>query len=129
MSTNTTRSSDSFSSVRPIVNGDDWGCIVSHLETIIVLFLLAFNFIRNRSHHSLTLPRSGIRASACYCISNAWGWHNSHQGSVISMTDHAAYFQEWKKAPKCTGGTITGPKHCSAVLLKHQPAYSDNHPP
>ena len=34
------------------------------LETIIVLVLLAFNFIPQRSHHSLTLPRSRIRDSA-----------------------------------------------------------------
>ena len=42
---NITRSSDSFSTVPPIVNRRDWGCIVRDLETIIVLVLLAFNFI------------------------------------------------------------------------------------
>ena len=60
---NITRSSDSFSTVPPIVNGGDWGCIVRDLETIIVLVFLAFNFIPERSHHSLTLPRSRIRNS------------------------------------------------------------------
>ena len=40
---NITRSSDSFSTVPPIVNGGDWECIVRDLETIIVLVLLAFN--------------------------------------------------------------------------------------
>ena len=50
--------------VPPIVNGGDWGCIERDLETIIVLVLLAFNFIPQRSHHSLTLPRSRIRL--CY---------------------------------------------------------------
>ena len=40
---NITRSSDSFSTVPPIVNRGDWGCIVRDLETIIVLVLLAFN--------------------------------------------------------------------------------------
>ena len=59
-----TRSSDSFSTVPPIVNGGDWGCILRDLETIIVLVLLAFNFIPQRSHHSLTLPWSSIRDSA-----------------------------------------------------------------
>ena len=34
---NKTRSSDSFSTVPPIVNGGDRGCIVRDLETIIVL--------------------------------------------------------------------------------------------
>ena len=58
------RSSDYFSTVPPIVNGGDWGCIVRDLETIIVLVLLAFNFIPQRPHHSLTLPRSRIRDSA-----------------------------------------------------------------
>ena len=57
---NIARSSDSFSAVPPIVNGGDWGCIVSDLETIIVFVLLALNFIPQRSHHSLTLPRSRI---------------------------------------------------------------------
>ena len=46
------------------LNGGDWGCIVRDLETIIVLVLLAFNFIPQRSHHSLTLLRSRIRDSA-----------------------------------------------------------------
>ena len=32
-----------------------------YLKTLIVLVLLAFNFIPQRSHHSLTLPRSRIR--------------------------------------------------------------------
>ena len=40
---NITRPSDSFSTVPPIVNRGDWGCIVREIETIIVLVLLAFN--------------------------------------------------------------------------------------
>ena len=48
-----TRSSDTFSTVNPIVNGGDWECIVHNLETIIVLVLLAFKFHSKRSHHSL----------------------------------------------------------------------------
>ena len=43
--------------------GGDWGCIVCDLESIIVLVLLAFNFMAQRSQHSLTLPRSGFRDS------------------------------------------------------------------
>ena len=50
--------------VLPIVNGGDTGCIVRDLETIIVLLLLAFNFILQRSHNSLTLSRSRIGDSA-----------------------------------------------------------------
>ena len=58
---NITRTSDYFSTVPPIINGGGWGCIVHDLETIMVLVLLAFNFIPQRSHHSLTLPRSQIK--------------------------------------------------------------------
>ena len=61
---NITRSSDSFSTVPRIVNGGNRGCIVRDLETIIVLVLLTFNFIPQRSHHSLTLPWSWFRDSA-----------------------------------------------------------------
>ena len=61
---NITRSSDSFSTVTPIVNAGDWGCIVRDLETIIVLVLLAFYFISQRSHHSPTFTRSRLRDSA-----------------------------------------------------------------
>ena len=64
---NITRSSDAFSTVLP--NEGDWGCIVRDLKAIIVLVLLTFNFIPQRSHHSLTLPRSRIRDS--YCNSDA----------------------------------------------------------
>ena len=48
----------------PMVNVGGWGCIVLDLETIIVLVLLAFNFIPQRSHHALTLTRSRHRDSA-----------------------------------------------------------------
>ena len=48
----------------PIVNGGDWGCIVRDLETIIVLVLIVFNFIRYRAQHLLTLPWLWLRYSA-----------------------------------------------------------------
>ena len=84
---NITRSSDSLCTVTSIVNGGDWRCIVRDLQTIIVLVLLAFSFVPQRSHHSPTLPRLRI----CYCNSNAWGWHNSHQSGVITITDHHSH--------------------------------------
>ena len=68
VTSNITRSSDSFSTVPPIVNGGDCGCIVRDLETIIVLVLLSFNFIPQRSHHSPTLRRSRIRDSAALTL-------------------------------------------------------------
>ena len=61
---NNLRISDSFITVPPLVNAGDWVCVVRHLETIIVLVLVAFNFIPERSHHSLTLTRSWLRDSA-----------------------------------------------------------------
>ena len=60
---NITRSLDPFSTVLTIVNAVDLGCIVRDLETIIVLVLLTFNFIPQRSQHSLTLTRSCLRDS------------------------------------------------------------------
>ena len=41
-------------------SANSW-CIVCDLEIIIVVFLLAFNFIHQRSHHSLTFTRSRLR--------------------------------------------------------------------
>ena len=32
----------------------------------------------------------------CYCNSNAWGWHNSHQSGIIGITDQPT-FQKGKK--------------------------------
>ena len=61
---NITRPSDSFNTVPVVANAGDWGCIVRDLETIIVLVLLAFNFISQRLHHSLTLTRSRLRDPA-----------------------------------------------------------------
>ena len=81
---NQTRWSDSISTVPQNVNGGDCGCIVSDQENIIVLVLLAFNVILQRSHHSLTLLMS--LEVLCYCNSHAWIWHNFHQSGVITIT-------------------------------------------
>ena len=58
-----TRSSDSFNTVPPIVNGGWLGMHCAWPRDYHSLGL-AFNFIPQRSHHSLTLPRSQIRDSA-----------------------------------------------------------------
>ena len=58
-----------FSTVPPIVNKSNWGCNVHDLGTIIVLVVLTFKFIPQRSHHPLTLLRSHIRDS---CNPKAW---------------------------------------------------------
>ena len=80
---NITRSSDSFSTVAPIVNYGDWVCIARDLETIIVLVLLTFNFIPQRSYHSLTLPKSLIRDFATATLTpgddtTASKWRHQH---------------------------------------------------
>ena len=84
LSRNIIRSSDSFSTVPPIVNGGDWGCIVLDLETIIILVLLAFICFRKVA--PLTNLAKVTEQGLCYCNSNAWGWHNSHQSGVICIT-------------------------------------------
>ena len=55
------------------------------LETIMILFLLAFNFIAQRSHSQLTNNDEVTDQGLCYCNSNAWGWHNSHYSGVIGI--------------------------------------------
>ena len=60
---------------------------VCDLEIIIVL--VSFHFIPQRSHHSLTPQISRIASK----------FNHKHNWS--------AYFPEWNKALKCTGGTIT----------------------
>ena len=77
-------------------------------ETITVLVLLAFNFIPQRSHHSLTLPRSRFRDSATV-------GQTAGDGTTAIKVESSAYFPEWKKT-KLTGGTITCPKHVRAYL-------------
>ena len=94
-------------------------------------------------YHSLGLTRIQFRSpkvtpltntakvtdqGLCYCNSNAWGCTTAIK--VESSALPISYFPELKKAPKCTGGTITGPKHSHAALLKQrQTVYFVNHPP
>ena len=64
-------------------------------ETIVVLVLLALNFIPQRgmklTNPALTLqpltnPAKVTDQGLCYRNSDAWGWQNSHQSGVISIT-------------------------------------------
>ena len=100
---NIKRSSDSFSTVPPIVNMGEWGCIVHDLETIVVLVLLAYNFIPQRSHHSLMRLTSRIRDAAIVTLTPGMAQQPSKWSH---QRKRSTYFPEWKKAPKCTGGTI-----------------------
>ena len=52
----------------------------------------------------------------CYCNSDPWGWQNSYQGGVIGINGQLI-LQNGKNAPRCTGGTVTCPKHCHATHL------------
>ena len=88
------------------------GCIVRDQETIIVFVLLAFKFIPQMSHHSLTLPRSRLRDSAT--VTPTPGDDNSYQGGVIGITDHLI-LKNRKKLRGVQEEQITGPKHCPAL--------------
>ena len=44
----------------------------------------------------LTNPAKVTYQGLCYSNSEAWGWHNSHQSEVISLTDQLI-FQNGKK--------------------------------
>ena len=73
VTTNMTRSAGSFSAVPPRVNGVNWGWTVLDQETFIVLVLLAFIFITQRLHHTLTLFRSRFIDSVTATLSAGVG--------------------------------------------------------
>ena len=66
------------------------------LETIIVLVLLAFNFIPQRSHHSLTLPRLWIRDSATATLMSG---DVTTAIKVESSAQPISLFSKMEKAP------------------------------
>ena len=120
---NISKSSDSISTVPPIVNGDDWECIVHDLETIMVLVLLTFNFIPWRLHQSLTLTRSRFRDSATVALTTRNGATPSKWSHLYKVS---AYSPDSKTSQRCTGGTITGPKPRNTALMTQRfAAYSD----
>ena len=99
---NTSRSSDFFGTVPPIINGRDWGHNMRDRETIIVLALLSFNFSPNSSHHSLTSPCHGpVTATVLVCYYN----FITHGDGTIqpSKWSHghnlSAYSAAWKEVP------------------------------
>ena len=78
-----TRSSESFSTVPSIVNGGDWGCNVRDYHS---LGLSRIQF-HPQKVTPLTNPAKDTDQGLCYCNPDAWGWPNSHQSGVISITD------------------------------------------
>ena len=91
---NITRSSDSFTTVLPIVNMGDWGCIVHDLKTYHSLGLTRIQF---HSPKVTPLARTAkvMDLGFCYCNSNTRRWHNSHQ--IRHQHNWSAYFSKWKK--------------------------------
>ena len=83
---NITRSSDSFSTVLPIVNGGDWGCIVRDRGDYHSLSLTHIQF-HPQKVTPLTNSAKVTDQGLCYCNSNTWGRHNSYQSGVIGITD------------------------------------------
>ena len=99
-----TRSADSFSTVPSIVNGVDCELIVHDLETIIVLVLLAFNFI----------PQRGMGVSL--------GFIPQFPYTVIFHSPSRQYnrigcFPVLKKTLLCTGISTGNPRHLPLALL------------
>ena len=92
---NISRSSDFFSTVPPIINGGNWWCIGHHLDSIIVVILLAFSFISQRSLNSLTLLRSWFKDSATVTLAPGDGT----TAIKVELYPHnrSAYSPVWKK--------------------------------
>ena len=94
----------------------DWGCIGRDIDTIIVVVLLAYS-ISSPKGQTTPYPAKVTDQGLCYCNFDAWGWHNRYQSGVISIADQLIV-QNGKKAPKCTGGTIMGTKHCAPLVIR-----------
>ena len=120
---NISRSSDSFSTVSPIINGGDWECIVHDMETIIVLVLLAFNFIPQRSHHSLTLPSWRFRPSALTPLNDPID--NKMKPSAWPISLFSRIYKSFKVYRRDKNDHKTLPCRHSWQRL---PIYSDNRP-
>ena len=85
------------------------------LETIIVFVLIAFPFIHQRSHHSLTLPRSRIRDTATVTLKPGDG---TTAIKVESSAKPSGLFSRMEKNSEVHGRNNNGPKkHCPAALL------------
>ena len=82
------------------------------MKTIIVLVLLEFNFIPQRSHHLLTLPRSRIRDSGTVTLTHGDG--TTAIKVVISITDQLILQNE--KGPEVYIKDNNAPKYCHAAL-------------
>ena len=91
---NITRSSDlQYSSAN-----NYWGWLVMHCAWPGNYHSLGLTCIQLYSPKvtPLTNPAMVTDQGLCYCNSIAWGWHNSHQSRVISITDQLL-FQNGKK--------------------------------
>ena len=117
-------------------NGVNWGCIVRDLETIIVLVLLTFNFIPQRSHHSQTLPRSQIRDSASVTLTPGEGTtdtkvesHQHNQSAYFQYTNYSVHeiqvtLRLSKAYPTVSLSTIRVATPGSSTHMTHHPTKS-----
>ena len=57
----------------------------------------------------LTNPTEVTDQGFCYCNSNAWGWHNSHQSRAICITDQIIFQNGKQVNRRNNNGSITLP--------------------
>ena len=97
------RTYESYRKVAPIVSGKNWGFIVRHLETVIVLVLFALNNNPQRLNHSLSLFRSRFWYSATVTLmprDRGTGIKEESSAQPISL------FPRMESISEVTGGTI-----------------------
>ena len=70
-----------------------WGWLGMHCASPRDYHSLGFTHIQ--FHHPKVTPRTNpanvTDQGLCNCNSDAWGWHNSHQSGVISITDQLIF--------------------------------------
>ena len=96
----------------PIVDVGDWRCTVRDLEIIIVL--LVFNFIPQRSRHSLTLPMSLFKDSATVTQTPGDGITNN---KLESSAYQISLFSRMEKRSEVYRRNNNGHKTLPAALL------------
>ena len=64
----------------------------------------------------LTNPAEVTNQGLCYCNSNYWGWHDSHQSEVIGITVQLKISQMQNNSEVYRRNN-NGPKHCPAALV------------
>ena len=110
---NTSRSSDSFSTVQPVVNGGDWGPGPWDYHS---LSLTRIQFHPPKVTILTNLAMVAVQR-LCYCNSNAELGMAQQITKWSHLHNRLAYSPEWIKAPRYIGETITNPKHSPVTFL------------